>query len=140
MLHIKKIKPLFTSIVTTGDRFEKDLVQGGLIVASKGDLKLWQRVLYKGDTVRGIEAGDMVMINVDNYAVKKYDKNSIQNDLDNNRIITYNFNWVTIDDEEGNPQECLLINDRDVLYAFEGEERDDPERMIEVPGKKRIIV
>jgi len=33
-----------------------------------------------------------------------------------------------------------FINDRDVLYAFEGEERDDPERMIEAPGKKRIIV
>lgn len=125
MLHIKKIKPLFTSIITTGDKFKENMTEGGIIVANKGDLKLWQTVIAVGDSVRSINVGDKVMINAANYAVKKYDKNSIQNDLDNNPTLTYQFNWVTMDDEHGNPQNYLLLNDRDILYTFEGEEEPD---------------
>lgn len=130
MIHVKKIKPMFTSVVTTADKFEKDEKQGGLIVAKKGDLKLWQTVVAVGTTVRDIQPGDKVMINAANYAVKRYDKNSVQNDLDNNPVLRYMFNFVDIDDENGNPKECLLLNDRDILYAFEGEERDDEKKII----------
>lgn len=137
MLHIKKIKPLFTSIITTGDKFEKDMVNGNLIIAKTGDLKLWQKVIAVGSSVRDIKVGDMVMINADNYIIKKYNKNSIQNDLDNNPSLGYKFNWVTIDNEDGEPQECLLLNDRDVLYVFEGEERDD---LILTQGKPHLYL
>ena len=136
MLHIKKIKPMFTNIITTGDRFEKDFTQGGLIVAKQGDLKVWQKVIAIGSSVRDISVGDMVMINIANYAVKKYSKNSIQNDLDNNPKIRYNLNWVTMDDENGKSMDCLLLNDRDVLYSFEGEEKDE---VIQIPEKKIIV-
>ena len=71
---------MFTNIITTGDRFEKDFTQGGLIVAKQGDLKVWQKVIAIGSSVRDISVGDMVMINIANYAVKKYSKDSIQND------------------------------------------------------------
>lgn len=137
MLHIKKIKPLYTSIVTTGDKFEKDMIDGNIIVARKGDLKLWQKVIAIGSTVRDIKVGDMVMINAEHFAVKRYNKNSIQNDIDNNPVLDYKFNWVTIDNALGEPQECLLLNDRDVEYVFEGEERDDS---IILPGKKNIVL
>lgn len=137
MLHIKKIKPLFTSVVTTGDRFEKDMVSQGIIVAKKDDLKLWQKVIAVGPAVRDIKEGDMVMIKVDNYAIKKYDKNSIQNDIDNNPSLGYAFNWVTIDNEKGEPEECLLLNDRDLLYSFEGEEKEES---LITPGKATIIM
>lgn len=137
MLHIKKVKPLFTSVITTGDKFEEDMVEGNIIIARKGDMKLWQKVIAVGSCVRDIEVGDMVMINADNYAVRKYDKNSLQNDMDNNPSLGYKFNWVTIDDEKGNPQECLLLNDRDLLYAFEGEEKKES---LITPGKPKIIV
>lgn len=137
MLHIKKVKPLFTSVITTGDKFEEDMVEGNIIIARKGDMKLWQKVIAVGSCVRDIEVGDMVMINADNYAVRKYDKNSVQNDMDNNPSLGYKFNWVTIDDEKGNPQECLLLNDRDLLYAFEGEEKKES---LITPGKPKIIV
>ena len=138
MLHIKKIKPMFTSIVTTGDKFQEDMTEQGLIIAKKGDLKLWQRVIATGSSVRDIAVGDMVMINSANFAVRKYSADSIQNDLDNNPTLNYKFNWVTIDDEEGNPQECLLLSDRDILYVFEGEEV--PEQKLILPQKKTIIV
>lgn len=137
MLHIKKIKPLFTAIVTTGDKFEKDMLDGSLIVAKKGDLKVWQRVVAVGSSVRDIQVGDMVMINVENFALKRYSKDSLQNDIDNNPVLGYHFNWVTIEEEDGKPQECLLLNDRDVLYVFEGEERDDS---IIMPDKPNLIV
>jgi len=136
MLHIKKIKPMFTNIITTGDRFEKDFTQGGLIVAKKGDLKVWQEVIAIGDMVKGINVGDKVMINIANYAVRKYSKDSIQNDLDNNPKLRYNLNWVSMDDENGNQMDCLLLNDRDILYTFEGEEEDE---VIKIPSKKVIL-
>lgn len=44
---------------------------------------------------------------------------------------------MTIDDENNEPQECLLLNDRDIQYVFEGEERDD---IIQVSGKKPLII
>lgn len=137
MLHIKKIKPLFTTVITTGNKFEEDMVSQGLIIAKKGDLKLWQTVVAVGSSVRDIAVGDQVMIKAENYVVRKYDKNSLQNDLDNNPVLTYNFKWVTLDDAKGNPQECLVLNDRDIEYAFEGEE--EKEALI-TPGKKTFIM
>ena len=137
MLHIKKVKPLFTNIVTTADKFEKDLTDNGLIIAKSGDLKLWQTVVAVGTTVRDIAVGDKVMVNVANYAVRKYSKDSIQNDMDNNPTVTYQFNWVTMDDEDGNPKDYLLLADRDIQYVFEGEEKED---VIIKPAKKKIIL
>jgi co-chaperonin GroES (HSP10) len=125
MLRIKEIKPLFTNILVTGNKYEKDEKQNGLIIAKKGDLKLYQTVKAVGSMVRDVKVGDQVMINPANYLVRKFSKDSVQNDMDNNPVLRYDFNWVTIDDENGNPQDCLLLNDRDVLYVFEGEEKDD---------------
>lgn len=140
MLHIKSIKPMFTSLVTTAERFNEDMYEGAVLIAKKGDLKLWQKVIAKGPSVRDIEVGDMVMINVGNYARKKYDKNSLQNDIDNNPTISYEFNWVTLDDEKGNPKDCLLLNDRDILYSFIGEEKQEDFKPLIMPKKKTIIV
>lgn len=125
MLHIKKIKPLFTKVLTTGDKYEEDMLTKGIIVANKGDLKLYQKVLAIGTSVRDIQVGDTVMINPRNYAVMKYDPNSIKEDMDMNKRIKWNLPWVTIDDENGNPMECLLLNDRDIEFVFEGEEKNE---------------
>lgn len=137
MLHITEIKPIFNHILTTADKFDKDMVQNGVIIAGKGDLKLWQKVTAVGSTVRDIKVGDMVMIIPDHFAVKKYNKNSVQNDLDNNPVLTYNFPFETVDDEKGNPQDYLYISDNDVKYIFKGEEKDES---LITPGKAKIIV
>jgi len=120
MLHISKVKPMFTNLVTTGDRFEKDLTSNGIILAYKGDLKPWQTVTAIGSAVRDIKVGDKVMIDFANYLVRKYSKDSIQNDMDNNPKVRYDLHWVTVDDDEGRPQEWLLLSDRDIQYVFEG--------------------
>ena len=138
MLHITEIKPTCYHLLVTGDTFEKDMIQGGVIVAKKGDLKLWQKVVAIGPSVRDIKVGDMVMIIPDHFAVKKYNKNSVQNDLDNNPILTYNFPFETIDDEKGEPKDYLYISDRNVKYVFEGIEKDDS--LLILPGNPKLIV
>ena len=135
MLKIKTIKPLFTSIVTTGDKFEKDVTVGGIIqqYQKKGDLKLYQKVLAVGSAVRDIKVGDMVMINPIAYVRKKYSKDSVQNDMDNNPTLSINIPTVPMTDEKGNTNECLLLTDRDIQFVFEGEEVNES---IIVPEKK----
>lgn len=137
MLHIKKIKPLFTGIVTTGEKYSEDMRDNGLIVANKGDLKAYQKVLAVGSSVRDIKVGDTVMIDITHFAVMKYNPNSIKEDMDLNKVVKWNIPWVMIDDEKGVPQDCLLISDRDVKFVFEGEEKNEN---IIMPDKKKIIL
>lgn len=137
MLHVTKIKPLFDHLLITANRFEKDMIHSGVILANKGDLKLWQTVVAVGSVVRDIKVGDKVMINPNDFAVKKYNKNSVQNDLDNNPVLTYNFPFETIDDEKGEPKDYLYISDRNVKYVFEGIEKDES---LILPGKPKLIV
>lgn len=138
MLHVTKIKPLFDHLLITADKFEKDMVHNGVILAGKGDLKLWQTVVAVGSVVRDIKVGDKVMINPNDFAVKKYNKNSVQNDLDNNPVLTYNFPFETIDDEKGESKDYLYISDRNVKYVFEGIEKD--ESLLILPGNPKLIV
>lgn len=140
MLHIKTIKPLFTNILTTGDKYEVDEKQNGLIIAKKGDLKLYQTVMAVGSMVRDIKPGDKVMINPKNYEVKKYDPNSVKEDMGMNAVIGYNMPWVTLDDTEGNPQECLLLIDRDISFVFEGEEVPENDSKLIMPKNKKLII
>ena len=137
MLHIKKVKPLHNNIVTTAERFDKDVKERGIIISKKGDLKVWQTVVAVGNLVSGINVGDKVMIDFRAYAVKKYDKNSLQNDLDNNPTLTYALNWVNMDNEKGEPTDYLFLSDRDIMYVFEGEEKEE---VIELPVVPKIAL
>lgn len=137
MLKIKKIKPLFTSVLVTGDRYEEDMVEKGVIVASKGDLKLYQTVLAVGTSVRDINVGDKIMFDPRGYAVKKYSANSIQNDMDNNKTIRWDFPWVYMADEDGKVKERLLLKDRDIEFVFEGEEEKNSKIIVD---DKKILL
>lgn len=137
MLRIKEIKPLFTSVLTTGDKYKEDMKDNGIIIANKGDLKLYQTVLAVGSSVRDIQVGDQVMIDPKNYAQMKYDPNSIKNDMDMNKVIKWNLPWVIVDDADGNPQDCLLLNDRDIRFIFKGEEVKES---IILPDKPKLIM
>jgi hypothetical protein len=136
MLKIQKIKPLFTGIVTTGEKYKEDMYdEHGIIDCKQGDLKTYQKVLAVGSSVRDIKVGDTVMINVANYAVRRYDPNSIKEDMDMNKTLKYAFNWVTIEGEG----DCLLLNDRDIMFVFEGEEVQGYRNPLILPKGKKII-
>ena len=121
-MNIKKIKPLFTSVVTTMDKYtEAQLLAGSNIIdpsKTKQGVKEYQTVIAVGDSVRSIKEGDVVCINPANYAQKKYASNGLKDGIEGMQEGTrYDFNVVLIDGKE-----CLILHDRDiefVVVAFE---------------------
>ena len=140
MLKVKKIKPLFTAIITTMEKYEEDVrTASGLIDTTKqqGGLKEYQTVLAIGDSVRAIKVGDLVCVNPTRFAVKKHQAGSLKDGIvTDNPVVTYNFDVVEMDGKQ-----CLLLQDRDIDFVIEEyEEIPDPiPSTIIQPGKKLII-
>ena len=126
---IKKIKPLFTSVVTTMDKYEDDVMISGLVTKTAGTMKEYQTVMAVGSSVRDIKVGDIVCINPSRYAVKKYEDNSIKGDvISTNPVISYKFPIIEIDKEE-----YLLLQDRDIDFVIEEWEEEEETRSVS-PG------
>lgn len=141
MIKIKKIKPMFTSLITTMDKYKQDMMLGsGLIDTSKreGSLKEYQKVLAVGNSIRDIKVGDLVWINPTRFGVKKHREGSLKDGIvTDNPIITYNFDVVEMDGEQ-----CLLLQDRDIEFVIEEFEEvpDQISSSIIQPEKKKLIV
>lgn len=121
MLKINKIKPMSTRMVVTGDRFEEDMYNNGLIENKKGDLKTYQTVLEVGPMVRNVKPGDKVVINFMHYAILEHDPNSVKADMGMQKIKKFAFNWVELYDGD-EKKDCLYIDEQDIIYAYEGKE------------------
>ena len=140
MLKVKKIKPMFTSLITTMDKYEQDVKIGGLIDTSRqqGGLKEYQKVLAVGGSVRDIKVGDIVCVNPARFAVKKHREGSLKDGIvTDNPVITYNFDVVEMDDKQ-----CLLLQDRDIDFVIEEWEEipDQTSSPLIKPEEKKIIV
>lgn len=137
MINIKKIQPLFTSVITTMDKYEQDVKVGNLIDANKqqGCLKEYQRVIAVGDTVKNIKEGDLVHINPIRYAVRQHKEGSLKDGIvTDNPVVSYNFDIVTLDNKD-----YLLLQDRDINFIIkEWEDVPDPNNLI-MPEDKKII-
>lgn len=127
-IKLKKIKPMFTSILTTADKFtEQRYMPGTMIIdptASKIGLKEYQTVIAVGDSVRNIKPGDIVCINPERYSVRKYKKDSLKSDMDeyNNVVVSYNFHIVEVDGKD-----CLFLDEKDVDFVVEEYEQVEEE-------------
>ena len=68
---IKHIRPLFTGVVTTANKYVSDTtIAGGLILDMrhrKGELNPYQTVICAGPMCNGIKDGDIVKINFKRY-------------------------------------------------------------------------
>ena len=80
-IKINEIKPLFTTIITTLDVYEEDLIENGALKAPQGSLRMYQKVLAVGSSVRDVKVGDTVLLNFGNYIVRKFKENSIKEDM-----------------------------------------------------------
>ena len=80
-IRINEIKPLFTTIITTLDVYEEDLIENGALKAPQGSLRMYQKVLAVGSSVRDVKVGDTVLLNFGNYIVRKFKENSIKEDM-----------------------------------------------------------
>ena len=130
---------MFTALITTMDKYEKDMTTGGLINVTKmqGGLKEYQTVLAVGGSVRDIKVGDLVCVNPTRFAVKKHQAGSLKDGVvTDNPVTTYNFDVVEMDGKQ-----CLLLQDRDIDFIIEEWEEipDNPSPIIQ-PEKKKIIV
>lgn len=138
MIKIKKIKPMFTALVTTMNKYKEDTIVGGLINPSKGkgSLMEYQTVLSVGSSVKDIKVGDLVCINPSRFAIKKHKEGSLKDGvITDNPVITYNFDVVEMDG-----QQCLLLQDRDIDFIIEEyEEIIDKSSNIIQPEEKKII-
>ena len=115
---IKKIRPMYTHIVTTMDMYIDEQLKspGGIIDASKlkKGIKEYQKVIAIGNSVRTVNVGDLVCINPERYAVRAYDENSVKRDLMQNQIVKYNFNVVKLDGKD-----YLLLDESDVDFIID---------------------
>lgn len=109
---------MFTRIVTTMDMYvdETAALPGGLIDVTKlkQGIKEYQKVIAVGTSVRNVKEGDLVCINPDRYAVRKFSNDSVKNDLLENTVTRYNFNVVKIEDKD-----YLLLDEADVEFVVE---------------------
>lgn len=141
MLRAKKIKPMFTALITTMDKYEHDeRTVGGLLDVTKqqGGLKEYQRVLAIGSSVRDIKVGDLVCVNPTRFAVKQHQAGSLKDGVvTDNPTIKYNFDVVEMDGKQ-----YLLLQDRDIDFIIEEyEEIPDPEPSPLIkPKEKKLIV
>ena len=131
---------MFTSLITTMDKYEQDVMVGGLIDVNKreGSLKEYQRVLSVGNSVRDIKVGDLVWINPSRFGVKKHQEGSLKDGIvTDNPVVTYNFDVVEMDGKQ-----CLLLQDRDIDFIIEDYEEvpDTATSTIIQPEKKKLII
>ena len=140
MLKVRKIRPMFTSLITTMDKYEKDVKIGGLIDTTRqqGGLKEYQKVLAVGSSVRDIKVGDVVCVNPARFAVRKHQAGSLKDGVvTDNPVTIYNFDVVEMDGKQ-----CLLLQDRDVDFIIEEwEDVPDPAPSPLIkPAEKKLIV
>lgn len=132
MLKITKINPVATRMLVTGEVYSEDMYnEHGIIESKKGDMKEYQTVIQVGPMVRDIKIGDKVMLNMMHFAIMQYDPNSIKKDMGMQKIKGYQFPKIELTKEDGSKQECLYIDQQDIVFSFEGEE---------VQGKKNPII
>lgn len=134
MLKINKIKPLFNRLLVTADKYEKDVVKGGVVVITAGTLKEYQKVLSVGSTVRDIKEGDTVLINPTRYVVRKHNAGSLKDGvITDNPVTSYNFNLVEV-----NGEVCILLYDQDIDYVIE-ECEEVPDESLILPDNKILF-
>lgn len=136
MINIKKVKPLGQHLVVTMDRYGADEFVGTLIDPKKaqGSIKEFQKVIAVSDYISKIKVGDLVCVNANAYAVKKFQENSLKNDLMENTIVGYNIPQIEI-----NGQTYMFLNERDIEYVVEEFEEEHPSEVIHEAEKHLIV-
>lgn len=140
MIKVKKIKPMFTALITTMDKYTQDVMSNSGLISSKqqqGSLKEYQTVVAVGDSVRNVKVGDMVSINPTRFKVPKHKEGSLKDGvIQDNVSMTYNFDTV-----EMNGATYLLLQDRDIEFIIEEyEDIPDPTPSNIIQPDKTLIL
>lgn len=135
---IKKVKPMFNSIIVTARKYTIDETKDKLIVEANktaGNLKEYQEVIAVGTTVRDIKVGDLVLINPTRYARRKHQEGSLKDGvIMDNPVTHYEFNMLEIDGIQ-----YIKLFDQDIDMIIEDWEEDSPKSEIIVTEPSIII-
>ena len=113
----KKIRPVFTQILTTMYKYPQDMMVGGMIDTTrrKGDVSPYQKVVAVGNVVRTVEKGEWIQINPARYAQYKHEKGSLKDGvIKDNPILGYNFPVVEIGGTK-----YMLLDEKDIAVIIE---------------------
>lgn len=118
MIRVKKIKPMFTTVITTAEMLEeKDMMVGSIIDVSKAKktIKEFQKVVAVGPHVNSIQVGDLVCVNPIRFGKPYQKRNSLNQATEEyETMMSYQFDFIEIDG-----QTCLKLQDRDIDYVVE---------------------
>lgn len=138
MLNVKDIRPVYTRIITTANRYTESQKIGALLDANKleGRYKEYQTVVKVGSAVREVKEGEVVLIDPSRYMKRKFSDNSLREDFVENPIVEINIPTVTMDGKD-----YFMIEERDIAYVItDSEEVPDPvPNTLIMPKKKKII-
>lgn len=116
---IKKVRPLFTGVITTARRYVSDqtTTKGGLLVDTTkmvGTMNPLQWVVSVGSTVHDLKEGDIVKINFKRYIKAKHVPGIIGDDnvQSDNLSATFEIPSITIDGVD-----YLFIQNNDIEYV-----------------------
>jgi hypothetical protein len=137
MLKVKDIRPVYTRLITTANKYEETQMNGNLIDVNKmeGRYKEYQTVVRVGSAVREVKEGDVVLIDPSRYMKRKFSDNSLREDFVENPIVEINIPTVIMNDED-----YFMIEERDIAYVIaDSEEVPDPLPNPIIVPQKRII-
>lgn len=124
---IKKVRPLFTGILTTANTYVGETTtSGGIIVDTTkmaGSLNPYQTVVAVGAMVKDVKPGDVVKINVKRYVKARHVPGAIdeaQNKQFDNLSQTLEVPMVPLDGRE-----CLFLQINDIEYVVEDYDVDE---------------
>ena len=106
--------------------------------------------VYRGDCIEWLESYDgapiKLIVTDPPYTLPSWSgggfmdesKRDWINEMDvDNPVIEWHLPWITIENENGEPQDCLLLSDRDIEYVYEGYEKEET---VIVPPKKKLVL
>ena len=125
MFKIKKIKPLFTGVITTSKRYVGNMTtKGGIILDAtkmEGDLNPFQTVVAVGSMVKDVNEGDIVKINFKRYAVAQHRPGAIENNVQSDQLsIRYEIPMVEMDGVQ-----YLSLQNADIEFVVTDYEVDE---------------
>ena len=138
---LKKIRPLWNTVITSMDVYEEDNYINGILDTSKakGSLKEYQTVIAVGDLVKNIKVGDLVCIDPTRYMIPihkdKSLRGNIMNESGDDLVAGYRFNTIKLDNKE-----CLKLFDQDIMFIVEESEDVNTGPAIVAPERPKIVV
>lgn len=127
MFKIKKVRPLFTGVVTTAKKYVGETTtSGGIIIDTtrmEGSMNPYQTVVSVGNMTKDVKEGDIVKISFKRYVRTQHLPGSIDdttNTQSDNVSQVYEIPMVVMEGEE-----YLFIQSNDIEYVVEDYEVDE---------------